>query len=129
MRQQPNAPPLPPTPLPMRYPNRPRLNVGGVFGSSGYYPNTGGNGYYPNIGDNGYYPNIGGNGYYPNIGDNGYYPNIGGSGFYSNIRGYGYYPPLQNSNYNCPMIDRPRNYRRNVFYNRNYLPRTTTIIL
>ena len=32
--QQPNAPPLPPLGLPMRYPNRRRrrLNVGGVLG-------------------------------------------------------------------------------------------------
>ena len=162
MQQQPNAPPLPPTRLPMRYPNRPRrrrhprLNVGGVLGGNGYYPNIGGNGYYPNIGGNGYYPNIiGGNGYYPNTESNGYYPNTGTNGFYPNIgtndfysnmgnnapypnspypnipgnapypntRGYGYYLPFQNSNnYNYPMINRPRNYRRNVFYNRNYLP-------
>ena len=106
MQQQPNAPPLPPTRLPMRYPNRPRrhLNVGGVLG---------GNGYYPNIEANGYYPNTGGNGFIPNIASNGFYPNT---------RSYGYFPPFQNSNYNYPMIDRPRIYRRNIFYNRNYLP-------
>ena len=50
--------------------------------------------------------------------NNASYPN----GPYLNIRSCGYYPPFQNSNYNYPMIDRPRNYRRNVFYNRNYLP-------
>ena len=39
MQQQPNAPPLSPTRLPMGYPpNRPRrrLNVGGVLGGNGY---------------------------------------------------------------------------------------------
>ena len=46
---------------------------------------------------------------------------LGGNGFYPNIRGYGYYSPFQNSNYNYPIIDRPRNYRRNIFDNRNYL--------
>ena len=97
MQQQPNPPPLPPTRLPMRYPNRRRrrpVNVDSV---------------------------LGGNGFYPNIGGNGFYSNIGGNGFYSNIRGYGYYPPFENSNYNCQIIDRPRNYRRNIFDNRNYL--------
>ena len=88
MQQQPNAPPLQSTRLPMRYPNRRRrrpVNVDSVLWG------------------------------------NGFYSNIGGNGFYSNIRGYGYYPPFQNSNYNCPIIDRPRNYRRNIFDNRNYL--------
>ena len=55
MQQQPNAPPLPPTRLPIRYPNRPhrrrhpRLNVDGVLGGNGYYPNN------PDIEANGFY--------------------------------------------------------------------------
>ena len=105
MQQQPNAPPLPPIRLPMRYPkHRRRLNVVGVLGGNGYNPNIQANGFYLNMGNNAPYPNIGGNALYPNI------------------RGYCYYPPFKNSNYNYPMIDRPRNYRRNVFYNRNYIP-------
>ena len=123
MQQQPNASPLPPTRLPMRYPtrHRRRLNVGGVLGGNGFYSNIGGNGFYPNIGANGFYPNIGANGFYPNIRGDGFYSNIGGNDFYPNIRGYGYYPPFQNSNYSYPIIDRPRNYRRNIFDNRNYI--------
>ena len=139
---QPNAPLLPPTRVPMRYANqrRHRLGpVGGVLGGNGY-PNIGGNGY-PNIGGNGYsniggngYSNIGGNGYsnmedngYPNIGGNGY-PNIGSNG-YPNIRGNGYYPYNPNNPnlgrpnaYSYPINYRPRTFRRNIFYNRNYLP-------
>ena len=107
--QQPNAPPLPPTGLPMRYanrrrPRRRRLNVGGVLGS------------------NDFYPNMERNAFYPNIGGNTFYPNTRSYAYNRNIEGNGYYPPIWNSNYNYPMIDRPRIYRRNIFYNRNYLP-------
>ena len=57
MQQQPNAPPLPPTRLSMRYPNRRRrrLNVGVVVGRNGFYSNIGGNGFYQNIRGYGYY--------------------------------------------------------------------------
>ncbi|XP_013116141.1 prisilkin-39 isoform X1 [Stomoxys calcitrans] len=102
------------------------LNLGGLLGGGGYYPNNNRPAYYPN---SGYYPT---GGYYPSSG--GFYPSTGGyanNGYYPTNTNYptnGYYPNSAYPNNGYPYSSTSWN---NAGYNPSstYYPSTGTNIL